>query len=86
MLPVSGSTALERCAFLAFHAEKLSGLDDTSWDTASRYGGWRCYINITITVLDIIHRPVFYLKLNSTYRFVRTSLETHYVSATSTAG
>jgi hypothetical protein len=25
----------------------------------------RCYINITITVLDFIHRPVFYLKLNS---------------------
>jgi hypothetical protein len=23
---------------------------------------WRWYINITITVLDIIHRPVFYLK------------------------
>jgi uncharacterized membrane protein len=27
---------------------------------------WRWYINITITVLDIIHRPVFSLKLNST--------------------
>jgi hypothetical protein len=26
---------------------------------------WRRYINITITILDIIHRPVFYLKLNS---------------------
>jgi hypothetical protein len=24
------------------------------------------YINITITIVDIIHRPVFYLKLNST--------------------
>jgi hypothetical protein len=24
------------------------------------------YINITITILDIIHRPVFYLRLNST--------------------
>jgi hypothetical protein len=23
------------------------------------------YINITITILDIIHRPVFHLKLNS---------------------
>jgi hypothetical protein len=23
-------------------------------------------MNITITILDIIHRPVFYLKLNST--------------------
>jgi hypothetical protein len=29
-------------------------------------GVWRWYINIAITVLDIIHRPVFYLKLNST--------------------
>jgi hypothetical protein len=27
---------------------------------------WRWYINITITILDIIHRPVFYFKLNST--------------------
>jgi hypothetical protein len=26
----------------------------------------RWYINVTIPVLDIIHRPVFYLKLNST--------------------
>jgi hypothetical protein len=32
------------------------------------YSMWRWfeYINITITILDIIHRPVFYLKLNST--------------------
>jgi hypothetical protein len=29
-------------------------------------GLWRLYINITITILDIIHRPVFYLKFNST--------------------
>jgi hypothetical protein len=27
---------------------------------------WRWYINITTTILDIIHRPVFYLKLSST--------------------
>jgi hypothetical protein len=26
----------------------------------------RWYINITITILDVIHRPVFYLNLNST--------------------
>jgi hypothetical protein len=25
-------------------------------------GVWRWYINITITILDIMHRPVFYLK------------------------
>jgi hypothetical protein len=29
-------------------------------------GLWRCYINITITILDIIYSPVFYLRLNST--------------------
>jgi hypothetical protein len=23
---------------------------------------WRWYINITITILDIIHRPVFYIE------------------------
>jgi hypothetical protein len=28
-------------------------------------GLWRWYINVTITILDIIHYPVFYLKLNS---------------------
>jgi hypothetical protein len=27
-------------------------------------GLWRWYINITITILGIIHRPVFYLKCN----------------------
>jgi hypothetical protein len=27
-------------------------------------GLWRCYINITITFLYIIRRPVFYLKHN----------------------
>jgi hypothetical protein len=46
------------------------------------------FIIITTTILNIIHRPAFYLKLNSTqlYRFVRTSQETHYVSATSPTG
>jgi hypothetical protein len=29
-------------------------------------GLWPYYINITITILDIIHLPVFYLKLSST--------------------
>jgi hypothetical protein len=29
-------------------------------------GSWQWYINIPITILDIIHRPVFYLNLNST--------------------
>jgi hypothetical protein len=27
-------------------------------------GLWRRYINITITILDIIHRPLFHLKYN----------------------
>jgi hypothetical protein len=39
------------------------------------------YINITVTIVDNIHRPVLYLK--HTVRNVRTSPETHYVSATS---
>jgi hypothetical protein len=29
-------------------------------------GLWRWYIHITITIMDIIHRHVFYLKLSST--------------------
>jgi hypothetical protein len=33
---------------------------------SSNSGFWRWYINIIITILDIIHRSVFYLKLNST--------------------
>jgi hypothetical protein len=27
-------------------------------------GLWRRYINITIIIVDIIHRPIFYLRLN----------------------
>jgi hypothetical protein len=58
----------------------------TNW--VKPIGLWRWYINITITILDIIHRPVFYLKhdvscrcfkqrnVNKIYRFVRTSQET----------
>jgi hypothetical protein len=47
----------------------------------------RC-INVTITIQDTIHRPSFYLKLNSTqlYGLVRMSQETHYVSATRPTG
>jgi hypothetical protein len=46
-------------------------LDPNSDITASTVymgsiGVCRRYIDITITFLDIIHRPVFYLKLNST--------------------
>jgi hypothetical protein len=54
------------------------------------------YTNITITILDFIN--FFYLKhdvsskclkqrnVNKIYRFVRTSQETHYISATSPTG
>jgi hypothetical protein len=37
---------------------------------------WRRYINITITILDIIHRPVFYL--NHTVDNVRASQESRH--------
>jgi hypothetical protein len=47
-------------------------------------GVWRWYINITITILDIVNRPVFYL--NHTMSNVRTSQEAHNVSATSPNG
>jgi hypothetical protein len=42
-------------------------LDPNSDITANTYEIYRFLtINITITILNIIHRPVFYLKLNST--------------------
>jgi hypothetical protein len=47
-------------------------------------GLWRRYIDITIAILDNIHRPVFYLK--HTMDNVRTSQETRYASATSPTG
>jgi hypothetical protein len=38
---------------------------------------WRWYINITITILDIIHHPVFYLKhdFSETELFLRLQVE-----------
>jgi hypothetical protein len=39
------------------------------------------YINITVTIVDDIYRPVFYLK--RTMDHVRTSQEAHYDSTTS---
>jgi hypothetical protein len=41
-------------------------------------GLWRWYINITITILDIIHRPVFYLKhdVSKTGFYFRLQAET----------
>jgi hypothetical protein len=44
----------------------LKSLNDAGKLFLRFIGLWRCYINITITILDIIHRPAFYLKLNST--------------------
>jgi hypothetical protein len=32
------------------------------WHASRSVGLWRWYVNITITIMDIIHRPVFYLK------------------------
>jgi hypothetical protein len=48
-------------------------------------GLWRWYINITITIPDIIHPTTFYLKFNSTQFcwFVRITQEIYYVSPTS---
>jgi hypothetical protein len=43
-------------------------------------GLWRWYINITVTVLDIIHRRL--LLKTQLYKVVRTLQETHDVSAT----
>jgi hypothetical protein len=34
----------------------------SNYEYMQQEGLWRRYINITITTLDIIHRPVFYLK------------------------
>jgi hypothetical protein len=44
----------------------------------------RSGIGVTVTVLDIIHRPVFYLK--HTVDNIRTSQEAHHVSAMSPTG
>jgi hypothetical protein len=33
-----------------------------AWQINAIYRIWLRYINITVTILDIIHRPVFYLK------------------------
>jgi hypothetical protein len=44
----------------------------------------RWYIHLTATILDIIHRPVFYLKL--TMGNIRMSHDTYYHSATSPTG
>jgi hypothetical protein len=43
-------------------------------------GLWRWYINITITILDIIHRPVFYLKLNWTLKGLSVPHRKHVTS------
>jgi hypothetical protein len=52
--------------------------------TIRAIGLWRRYINLTIKIMDIIHRSAFYLK--HTMHNARTSQETLYVSATSLTG
>jgi hypothetical protein len=50
-------------------------------------GSWRWYMNVTITILEIIHRPVSYFKLNSglwTYghtKYIRSPLRAQQVNA-----
>jgi hypothetical protein len=65
------------------HSKHITSLYDPNRLMPS-LGLWRWYINITITVLDIIHRAVFYLK--QAIDNVHTSLETRYVSTTSPTG
>jgi hypothetical protein len=52
------------------HVNEITKLSTPKWYSYLRHtrsiGLWRWYINIPITILDIIHRPVFHLKLNST--------------------
>jgi hypothetical protein len=47
-------------------------------------GLWRWYINIMVTILDIIHRPAFYLKHKNDNTC--TSQEAHYVYVTTPTG
>jgi hypothetical protein len=49
-------------------------------------GLWRRYFNITITILDIMMISSFIWNSTQLYRFVYTSQETHYVSATRPTG
>jgi hypothetical protein len=66
-------TELQQCRYYKYKKVPTIGL-------------WRWYINVTLTILDIIHRPVFISNSTQLYRFVRTSQETHYVSVTSPTG
>jgi hypothetical protein len=62
---------VSRCAnkkkhliLFSYHLNRKTTVTCLTWLTRST-GLLRRYINITITIPDIIHRPVFYLKLNS---------------------
>jgi hypothetical protein len=57
------NSTLEVCPYLTGNALHLRYEPNS---LVLSIGLWRWYINITITILDIIHRPVFYLKLNAT--------------------
>jgi hypothetical protein len=56
---------LNNVVLIIFNIELTGEVGKTEYLLRS-LGLWRWYINITITILDIIHRPVFYLKHNST--------------------
>jgi hypothetical protein len=53
--------------------------------TGPKYQFSKHTMDVTLTILDIIHHPVFLFK-TQLYWFVRTSQETRYVSATSPTG
>jgi hypothetical protein len=48
---------------VGWHSEHFTFLYRRKWTSESCIRLWRWYINITITILDIVHRSVFYLKL-----------------------
>jgi hypothetical protein len=63
----------------------IDSLYDASGVAERSTGLWRWYINITITILDIIYGLVFYF-LKHVMDDVRTSQEAHYLSATGPTG
>jgi hypothetical protein len=60
--------------------------DTTNLGYGKSIGLWRWYINVTITILDIIHRPASYLKLNSNLQEYPYLTGTNYISAMSPTG
>jgi hypothetical protein len=80
----TGDCPQSSCASISCGLLRAVGLVKTEFyafanQTVRPVSVWRWYINITITVLDIIHRRVFYLKHKMDN--VRTSQEARYISA-----